>query len=107
MLQVHDALGFTNCQKHGFAIGAAAVSEETVKFFLSLDMKLLEMISQTEMTAFIQLTNTPEPGEFRVGRVGREYSDQCEIKMINTDEVQYSTVHYIIIQYITLQYSPV
>ena len=44
MCQVHDALGFTNCQKHGFAIGAAAVSEETVKFFLSLDMKLLEMI---------------------------------------------------------------
>ena len=107
MCQVHDALGFTNCQKHGFAIGAAAVSEETVKFFLSLDMKLLEMISQTEMTAFIQLTNTPEPGEFRVGRVGREYSDQCEIKMINTDEVQYSTVQYIIVSFNTRQYSKV
>ena len=86
--QVHDALGFTNAQKYGFAIGASAVSPETVKFFLSLDMKLLEMISQTEMTAFVQLTNTPEPGGFRVGRVGREYSDQCQIKMINTDEVQ-------------------
>ena len=38
------------------------MSPETVNFFLSLDMKLLEMISQTEMTAFVQLTNTPEPG---------------------------------------------
>ena len=88
LVQVHDALGFTHCQKYGFAIGAAAVSPETVKFFLSLDMKLLEMISMTEMTAFVQLTNTPEPGEFRVGKVGREYGDQCEIKMINQDEVQ-------------------
>lgn len=44
--QVHDALGLNLAQKHGFAIGAAAVSPETVRFFLSLDMKLLEMISQ-------------------------------------------------------------
>ena len=85
--KVHDALGFTNCQKHGFAIGAAAVSPETVKFFLSLDMKLLEMISQTEISAFVQLCNTPEPGQFRVGRVGREYPDQCEVKLANIDEV--------------------
>ena len=79
LVQVHDALGFTHCQKYGFAIGAAAVSPETVKFFLSLDMKLLEMISMTEMTAFVQLTNTPEPGEFRVGKVGREGWGSCVI----------------------------
>ena len=24
--------------------------------------------------------------EFRIGRVGREYSEQCEIKMLNTDQ---------------------
>ena len=44
--KVHDGLGFTNAQKHGFIIGAAAVSPETVKFFLSLDMKLLEVIRE-------------------------------------------------------------
>ena len=85
--KVHDGLGFSNAQKHGFAIGAAAVSPETVKFFLSLDMKLLEMISQTEVSAFVQLCNTPEPGEFRVGRVGREYPQQCEVKLSGVDEV--------------------
>ena len=84
---VHEALGLDQAQKHGFAIGAAAVSPETVRFFLSLDMKLLEMISQTEITAFIQLSNTPEPGEFRIGRVGLEFKDQCEVKLINKDEV--------------------
>ena len=85
--KVHQTLGFAEAQKHGFAIGAAAVSPETVRFFLSLDMKLLEMISSTEMTAFVQLCNTPEPGGFRVGKVGREYSDQCEVKLINMHEV--------------------
>ena len=44
------------------------MSPETVKFFLSLDMKLLEMIAMTETTAFVELCNTPEPGEFRIGR---------------------------------------
>ena len=63
------------------------MSQETVNFFLSLDMKLLEMISSTEMTAFVQLCNTPEPGGFRVGKVGKEYSDQCEVKLIDMDEV--------------------
>ena len=86
--KIHDTMGLAEAQKHGFAIGAAAVSPETVRFFLSLDMKLLEMISQTEITAFVQLCNSPEPGEFRIGKVGREYSDQCEVKLINMDEVK-------------------
>ena len=95
-LKVHEALGLKEASKHGFAIGAAAVSPETVRFFLSLDMKLLEMISQTEITAFVQLCNTPEPGEFRIGRVGREYPDQCEVKLINQDEVRkYLTRNYL------------
>ena len=64
------------------------MSPETVRFLLSLDMKLLEMISQTEITAFVQLCNTPEPGGFRVGKVGKEYSDQYEVKLINMDEVK-------------------
>ena len=85
--KVHEALGLSHAAVHGFAIGAAAVSPETVKFFLSLDMKLLEMIAMTETTAFVELCNTPEPGEFRIGRVGREYPDQCEVKIINKDEV--------------------
>ena len=42
---------------------------------------------QTEITAFVQLCNTPEPGQFRIGRVGREYPDQCEVRVINKDEV--------------------
>ena len=42
--RVHAALGFNNCSKYGFAIGGAAVSPETVRYLLSLDMKLLEMI---------------------------------------------------------------
>ena len=40
----------------------------------------------------LQLTNTPEPGEFRIGRVGREYQDQCEIKLDGVDEVSYDDI---------------
>ena len=84
--KVHDALGFGKGSKNGIAIGGAAVSPETVRYFLSLDIKLLEMISMTEAAGFVQITNRPHPGEFRVGRVGLANQEQMEVKMINVDE---------------------
>ena len=93
--KVHDALGMDAGQPNGFAIGGAAVSPETVRYFLSLDMKvgsrsrartrrllqLLEMISSTESAGMVQITNCVEPGTFRAGRVGRAYQDQMEVRL--------------------------
>ena len=65
--------------------GAAAVSPDTVRFFLSLDMKLLEMITSTEAAAMMQMTNQMGPGNFRVGKVGRVYPEQQECKLLDVD----------------------
>eukprot|EP00092_Neocalanus_flemingeri_P015406 GFUD01016671.1.p1 GENE.GFUD01016671.1~~GFUD01016671.1.p1 ORF type:complete len:503 (-),score=107.18 GFUD01016671.1:41-1348(-) len=84
--KVHKALGVTNAERNGIAIGGAAVSPETVRYLLSLDLKLLEMISMTEVAGFVQITNKESPGDFRVGKVGKAYQDQMEVKLINQDE---------------------
>ena len=59
------------------------MSPDTVRFFLSLDMKLLEMITSTETSAFMQITNQMGPGNFRVGKVGRVYEEQQECKIFD------------------------
>ena len=53
----------------------------------SLDMKLLEVTSMTEMGGLPQLMNTINPGEFRVGKVGLEFPELCDVKLVNKDEV--------------------
>merc|ERR1719186_601939 len=49
-------------------------------------MKLLEMTSMTEVAAMVQVTNRPNPGDFRVGKVGKAYNEQMEVKLINKDK---------------------
>lgn len=71
-----------------FVIGGSAVSPETVRFLLSLDMKLLEVTAMTEQGGMPQIMNTVHPGEFRVGKVGLEFPDVCEVKLANKDEVR-------------------
>jgi len=83
--KLHEALGFNNCAPNDIAIGGAAVSPQTIKYFLSLDIKILEMISSTEVGGMIQLTNNSGPGNFRIGKVGKAYNDQMECKLINHD----------------------
>ena len=83
--KVHDALGFDRVQPFGFNIGGAAVSPETVKYFLSLDMKLLETTAMTETSASLQITNMVEPGNFRIGRVGKAQKFN-QIMLENKDE---------------------
>ena len=48
-------------------------------------MKVLEMITSTEATAMMQITNQLGPGNFRVGKVGRVYPDQQECKIVDLD----------------------
>jgi len=83
--KVHDALGFDRVQPFGFNIGGAAVSPETVKYFLSLDLKLMEATGMTETSASLQITNTVEPGNFRIGRVGKA-QNHTQIELKNKDE---------------------
>ena len=85
--QIHQALGFDEAAVNGFVIGGSAVSPETVRFLLSLDLKLLEVTSMTEMGGLPQLMNTVNPGEFRVGKVGLEFPELCDVKLSNKDEV--------------------
>lgn len=84
--KVHAALGLGNAAPYGIIIGGAAVSPETVRYFLSLDIKLLEIISMTEASACVQIGNRVTPGDFRIGKVGTPYQDQLEVKLINEDE---------------------
>ena len=85
--QIHEALGFDEAAVNGFVIGGSAVSPETVRFLLSLDLKLLEVTSMTEMGGLPQLWNTINPGEFRIGKVGLEFPELCDVKLSNKDEV--------------------
>ena len=86
LIQIHKSLGFARSAKNGFVIGGSAVSPETVRYLLSLDLKMLETTSQTEQAGFPQCINSIQPGGFRIGRVGRAYPDQCEVKLINVDQ---------------------
>jgi len=85
--KVHDALGLTNTARNGIIIGGAAVPHETVRYFLSLDLKLLEMISMTEASCCVQMGNRINPGEFMVGRAGKATQEQLEIDLINKNEI--------------------
>ena len=91
--KIHKKLGFEQAVHNGFVIGGSAVSPETVRYLLSLDMKMLETTSMTEQGGMVQVCNTMEPGEFRIGRVGREFPDQTEVKLINKDEVECDHSH--------------
>ena len=93
--KIHNKLGFKYAVENGFVIGGSAVSPETVRYLLSLDMKMLETTSMTEQGGLVQVCNTMEPGEFRIGRVGREFTDQCEVKLINKDEVGEDCYDYV------------
>ena len=83
--KVHAALGLQHTAK-GILIGGAAVPPETVRYFLSLDLKLVELISMTEAAACLQIANQTTPGEFRVGMVGKPCQDVMEVKLGDKDE---------------------
>ena len=53
--KIHEALGFDKCVHNGFVIGGSAVSPETVRYLLSLDLKLLETTSMTEQGGLVQV----------------------------------------------------
>jgi len=83
--KLHKALGMEGGKGKGYAIGGAAVSPETVRYFLSLDMKLLEMTGMTETVGMVPITNLDEPGGFRIGKVGKVYPHYFEVKVKDRD----------------------
>jgi len=83
--KLHKALGMEGGKGKGFAIGGAAVSPETVRYFLSLDMKLLEMTGMTETVGMVPITNINQPGGFRIGRVGKVYPHYFDVKVKDRD----------------------
>ena len=70
-------------QNVGADVEAAALAE----WWKAASDVHLEIVEMTEQGGLVQVCNTMEPGEFRIGRVGKEFPDQAEVKLINKDEV--------------------
>ena len=62
--KLHSALGFNICAENGFVIGGSAVSPETVRYLLSLDLKMLEVTSQTEQGGLIKSSKSSQNKSF-------------------------------------------
>jgi len=84
--RIHAALGLENagCPKiGGFYSSAAPLSPQTVEYFLSLDMPILELLGSSE-TAGPQTASLPGPG-MRMGSVGKSYP-HFETIILDPDE---------------------
>ena len=79
---VQAALGLSHVAKHGIRIGGASVSPETLQYFLSLDLKLMETFSMTESACCGLIANKASPGDFLIGTVGKPDQERAEVKLI-------------------------
>lgn len=78
---IKKKLGFENTK--GFYSSAAPLSEETFRYFQSLDMPIQELLGSSE-TSGPQTASLPGPG-MKAGAVGRVYP-MWEVKLDNMDE---------------------
>ena len=79
--KVREALGFTNCKI--LTVGAAPVHRETLEYFMSLNMPVLELYGMSESTGPQTLSVLAK--QWRTGSCGKDISG-VETKINNPDE---------------------
>jgi len=84
MSKIRDALGLDCCDQ-GFATGGAAIAKETHLFFMSIDIRLAEVYGSTESLG-PQIQGVAEPGQNRIGSVGKLQGGLAEGKLFNLNE---------------------
>ena len=77
--KIKEKLGLERCW--GIGCGAAPLSRETFDYFLSLNIRLLEVYGMTE-TSGPQIGNSP--GKQKIATIGRTI-DGCRTKIFNPD----------------------
>ncbi|OQR90244.1 long-chain-fatty-acid-CoA ligase [Achlya hypogyna] len=82
--KVRDALGLDRCNV--FASGAAPISNETINFFMGLDMPIYEFFGQSESTGPTALCLKEQ---WKVGTVGRELEGTTMKVLEDTQELVY------------------
>jgi len=80
--KVREALGFSKCKQ--MIVGAAPIHRETLEFFMSLDMPILELYGMSECTGPHTL-NVKNSKTWRTGSCGKCISG-VEIKIDNPDD---------------------
>lgn len=80
MSKVKDALGFNRCTT--LASAAAPMSPDIKRYFLSLDLPIVEAFGMSESSG-AHCVGTPD--SFNLDTIGRPL-EGCETKIINTDE---------------------
>ena len=84
--KVHEAIGFDQVVNQEMGTGGAVTSPETHTFFLSLDIRLLDVYGSTESVGCPQTGSLPGPGNCKVGTVGRSTPEIMENKINKPDE---------------------
>jgi len=80
--KVREALGFSKCKQ--MIVGAAPIHRETLEFFMSVDMPILELYGMSECTGPHTL-NVKNFKQWRTGSCGQCISG-VETKIDNPDE---------------------
>merc|ERR1719431_169420 len=84
--KVHEAIGFDEVVNQEMGTGGAVTSLETLNFFLSLDIRLLDVYGSTESVGCPQAGSLPGPGNCKVGTVGRSTPGVMENRINAPDE---------------------
>lgn len=84
--KVHAALGLDEVVDLEVATGGAATPASTHKFFLSLDIRLLDVYGSTESAGSPQSSGQPGPGNCRIGTIGKTPPGLIENKILYEDQ---------------------
>ncbi|KAK8790986.1 hypothetical protein WA158_005617 [Blastocystis sp. Blastoise] len=82
--KIRTLLGFECCRS--LVVSAAPVTEETLNFFASFDMPILDLLGQSEGTAPVAMNNSI--GDWKIGACGKAVPG-CQMRIGDNDEIQY------------------
>jgi len=80
---VHKALGLD--EHRGLLTGGAPTSDETIRYFYSLDLRIYNGYASTESSCGLQTTGQPALGMSKIGNVGKTLEGYMENKLFEVD----------------------